>query len=68
MSLDAVPLAVSHTLENAIGLLQNISLKPAGIDKILHFKPAQDQLQSTDNSSHDGEEAKNDQPIQSQQN
>ena len=39
MSLDCVPLAVSHTLENAIGLLQNISLKPMGIDRILHFKP-----------------------------
>ena len=41
MSLDSVPLAVSHTLENAIGLLQNISLKPNGIDRILHFKPPQ---------------------------
>ena len=39
MSLDTVPLAVSFTLENAIGLLQNISLKPQGIDRILHFKP-----------------------------
>ena len=41
LSLDAVPLAVSHTLENAFGLLQNISLKPQGIDRILHFKPQQ---------------------------
>ena len=39
LSLDTVTLAVSHTLENAIGLLQNISLKPQGIDRILHFKP-----------------------------
>ena len=38
MSLDSVPLAVSHTLENALGLLQNVSLKPIGIDRILHFK------------------------------
>ena len=42
MSLDTVTLAVSYTLENAVGLLQNISLKPKGIDRILHFKPQQD--------------------------
>ena len=44
LSLDAVPLAVSHTLENALGLLQNISLKPQGIDRILHFKPPQSEV------------------------
>jgi len=43
IGLDSVPLAVSNTLENAIGLLQNISLKPKGIDRILHFKPAHDE-------------------------
>ena len=43
MNLDTVPLAVSFTLENAIGLLQNISLKPQGIDRILHFKPRQEE-------------------------
>lgn len=40
LSLDTVPIAVSHTLENTLGLLQNISLKPMGIDRILHFKPS----------------------------
>ena len=43
MSMEDVPLAVSHTLENAIGLLQNISLKPQGIDRILHCKPQQEE-------------------------
>ena len=37
LKLSQTPLSVTHVLENSLGLLQNISLKREGLDKILHF-------------------------------
>ena len=37
VNLDVTPISIVHVLENSLGLLQNISLKRDGLDKILHF-------------------------------
>ena len=39
MKIERTPLSVTNVLENSLGLLQNISLKREGLEKILHFKP-----------------------------
>ena len=37
INVESTPISVVHVLENSLGLLQNVSLKRDGLDKILHF-------------------------------